>query len=158
MLCLCTNYSNCNGKQKWKTSLSGSVPSPHMGISATHRVTLGVWKSLLWATNKASMTVFKKLYEARDVICHWTFPGSTKHKTYSICQTGHKLPWVLLCEAGLPRVEVIMAGKQGGMRIRNRLVISSFPKFTGHSAIATLGTYCALVKTINETDRGKKPE
>jgi len=43
------------------------------------------------------------------------------------------------------------------MRIRNRLVISPFPKFTGHVGTATLGKHCVLVKKINEIDEGKEP-
>lgn len=49
-------------------------------------------------------------------------------------------------------------GKQGKMRIRNRLVIfSPFPKFTGHAGIATLGKHCVLVKKVSEIDEGKEP-
>lgn len=108
------------------------------------------------------MTVLKNLYEAWDIICLSLnfFPlvvQNVKPTAYVRLDT-HCLEycWVRL---GLPRVKVIVAGsfgKQERMRIRNRLVISSFPKFTGHPA--TPGTHCVLVKTINETERGKEAE
>ena len=47
-------------------------------------------------------------------------------------------------------------GKQGRTGRRNRLVISPFPKFTGHVGIATLGKHCVLVKK-NEMGKGKEP-
>lgn len=40
-------YSNCNGKQKWKTSLSGFIPSPHMSISTTQSHHWGLEESSL---------------------------------------------------------------------------------------------------------------
>lgn len=47
-------------------------------------------------------------------------------------------------------------GKQGRTGRRNRLVISPFPRFTGHVGIVTLGKHCVLVKK-NEMGKGKEP-